>query len=220
MMKSDTTPVGEQRQRAMRRAMIGAGVMALLLVALLFIKDEEQPPVPAVTENASSPVVQAPVQIAADAGAPAAPQRADLAPPVTAETSPAPTLEAPAAPDAAAAPAMADASVAAAQPDATAPPAEEPAIAEPVMAAMTAPQPRRFPPPPPGNGYMVQLGVFTDTENAATLLLELAAAGHPAYLQSRVVLGPYPNKAAAQQAQDKIRRERKLDGMIVPPRKP
>lgn len=115
---------------------------------------------------------------------------------------------------------MADASVAAAQPDATAPPAEEPAIAEPVMAAMTAPQPRRFPPPPPGNGYMVQLGVFTDTENAATLLLELAAAGHPAYLQSRVVLGPYPNKAAAQQAQDKIRRERKLDGMIVPPRKP
>lgn len=219
-MRTDTSPVGEQRQRAMRRALIGAGVMALLLVALLFIEDEEQPPAPAVNDNASSPVVQAPVPSVADAGAPAAPQGADLAAPVTAETPPAPPLEAPAAPDAAAAPALAHAPVAAPQPDAGAPSADAPAVAEPVTAAMTTPQPRRFPPPPPGNGYMVQLGVFTDTENAATLLLELAAAGHPAYLQSRVVLGPYPSKAAAQQAQEKIRRERKLDGMIVPPRKP
>lgn len=214
-MTSDTRPVGEQRQRAMRRAMIGAGVIALLLVALIFIEDEVQPLAPAVTENASPSMAQSPVQIA-----PAAPQGADLAPPVVAETPPAPPLEAPAAPDAAAAPVMADAPVAVPQPDAAAPPAEEPAVAEPVTAVMSAPQPRRFPPPPPGNGYMVQLGVFTDTENAATLLLELAAAGHPAYLQSRVVLGPYPNKAAAQQAQEKISRERKLDGMIVPPRKP
>jgi len=66
----------------------------------------------------------------------------------------------------------------------------------------------------------VQLGAFVDIEKAENLRRELARKGYPAYLQSRVVLGPFHDQKAAQAGLEKIRRERKLDGMILPPRKP
>lgn len=202
------TQAPDARRRAMRQAMIGTGVLVLLLLALVFTDDEPAPSAPAIADQAP---VQAPPPaqaLAGDAGAPAQPPVAEAASSAATEAPGAPSVEAPPAPVATETPPPAAAAGADTVAEAAAP------------TAAPVPEPRRFPPPPPGNGYMVQLGVFTDTENAATLLLELAAAGHPAYLQSRVVLGPYPNKAAAQHAQEKIRRERKLDGMIVPPRKP
>lgn len=80
--------------------------------------------------------------------------------------------------------------------------------------------PKFEPAPPPGPGFLVQLGVFVDTGKAENLRRELARKGYPAHLQARVVLGPFPNRQAALAAQEKIRRERKLDGIILPPRKP
>lgn len=69
-------------------------------------------------------------------------------------------------------------------------------------------------------GYVVQLGVFGDPDNAAMLGRELAAQGYPAHLQSRVVLGPFPDRQAAKAAAERLRRERKLEGIVVPPRNP
>ena len=74
-------------------------------------------------------------------------------------------------------------------------------------------------PPPPGRGYMVQLGVFAAPANAQRLRDGLAAQGHPAHMQSRVVLGPFPDRQAAEAALAKARSEHKIDGVIVPPRK-
>ncbi|THF60232.1 SPOR domain-containing protein [Pseudothauera rhizosphaerae] len=53
--------------------------------------------------------------------------------------------------------------------------------------------------PPPGP--VVQLGVFGARANAERLRDDLAQAGFPARIESRVVLGPFPDRAAAQAAQ-------------------
>jgi len=73
--------------------------------------------------------------------------------------------------------------------------------------------------PPPGRGYMVQLGVFAAPANAQRLRDELAAQGYPAHMQSRVVMGPFPDRQAAEAAHAKVRSEKRIDGVIVPPRK-
>ncbi|NMG28687.1 hypothetical protein GO615_07155 [Aromatoleum evansii] len=61
--------------------------------------------------------------------------------------------------------------------------------------------------------------MFLDTANAESMRRELERKGYPAHLQARVVLGPYPDRESAIAAQEKVRRERKLDGMILGPRK-
>ncbi|MCC4114161.1 SPOR domain-containing protein [Aromatoleum toluclasticum] len=91
--------------------------------------------------------------------------------------------------------------------------------AEPVEVSSRAAAPRLPAGPPPGPGYLIQLGVFLDTANAEGMRRDLERKGYPAHLQARVVLGPYPDRESAIAAQEKIRRERKLDGMILAPRK-
>ena len=94
----------------------------------------------------------------------------------------------------------------------------------PVPAMPVCPEPtpavaERPPSPPLGNGYLVQLGVFTAMENADGLRADLSARGFPAHVDGRVVLGPYPTKAAAEAARQRLRREGGPAGIIVPPRK-
>ena len=93
------------------------------------------------------------------------------------------------------------------------------AVAERGATSPRADAPRLHAGPPPGPGYLIQLGVFLDTANAESMRRELERKGYPAHLQARVVLGPYPDRGSALAAQEKIRRERKLDGMILGPRK-
>ncbi|MBD5803014.1 rare lipoprotein A [Azoarcus sp. Aa7] len=93
------------------------------------------------------------------------------------------------------------------------------APADTADASSRADAPRLHAGPPPGPGYLIQLGVFLDTANAESMRRELERKGYPAHLQARVVLGPYPDRESALAAQEKIRRERKLDGMILAPRK-
>ncbi|WP_018988337.1 SPOR domain-containing protein [Aromatoleum toluclasticum] len=95
----------------------------------------------------------------------------------------------------------------------------EVAPAEPAEVSSRAAAPRLPAGPPPGPGYLIQLGVFLDTANAEGMRRDLERKGYPAHLQARVVLGPYPDRESAIAAQEKIRRERKLDGMILAPRK-
>ncbi|WP_035051948.1 SPOR domain-containing protein [Andreprevotia chitinilytica] len=55
------------------------------------------------------------------------------------------------------------------------------------------------------NGYTVQAGVFLHSDNAEKLLQKLQAAGIPAYLETRVQIGPFKNKAEADAAAAKLR---------------
>lgn len=56
------------------------------------------------------------------------------------------------------------------------------------------------------NGYTVQAGVFLQAENAGKLLAQLKTAGVPAYLETRVQIGPFKDKASADAAAVKLKR--------------
>jgi cell division protein FtsN len=68
-------------------------------------------------------------------------------------------------------------------------------------------------------GYFVQLGVFASLENAEALRARLEGLGIPARLESRVVVGPFPDQAAARAAQARLRDAGQEGGLIVPPRR-
>ncbi len=74
------------------------------------------------------------------------------------------------------------------------------------------------PAPTVTDGYMLQLGVFGNPANANALQAELARRGLPARIESRVVLGPYPDRAAVETAQADLHREGRPESFIVPPR--
>lgn len=71
---------------------------------------------------------------------------------------------------------------------------------------------------PAGDGFQLQLGVFGDAANALVLYERLSAAGFEARIQSRVVLGPFPDRRAAEQAQAALRRSGEPAGILLPPR--
>ena len=69
----------------------------------------------------------------------------------------------------------------------------------------------------PVDGYRIQLGVFSDPENAIGLARELNARGLAAGIQSRVVLGPFADRDAAHKAQAALRAAGVEAGMLLPP---
>jgi DedD protein len=63
-------------------------------------------------------------------------------------------------------------------------------------------------PPAPlaAKGYAVQLGVFTDIENAKQLQAQLAAHGIPSHTETRVQIGPFKSREEADQAREKLKK--------------
>ncbi len=76
-----------------------------------------------------------------------------------------------------------------------------------------------------GNGkFVVQLGVFSSTENAKQLQSKLSAQGFRAYTQQvktasgeqvRVRMGPYASRAEAEQVRDKLK-AKQLNAFVMP----
>lgn len=211
------------RKASLKRALLATGVLMALTASLWLVEGGETAELPApvaVSAPAAAPVpappasaaqVADPVVHAMDAAPVAAEQGASgvAAPPGRdglAQSAPAASEVSPPAVPAAAVPA----------PTVTPPVDDDPA---PPAAPPRADAPRLHAGAPPGPGYLVQLGVFLDAANADSMRRELERKGYPAHLQARVVLGPYPDRKAALAAQEKVRRERKLDGMILAPRK-
>lgn len=65
---------------------------------------------------------------------------------------------------------------------------------------------RQFPAPiATPNGYIVQAGVFLHSNNAEKLLRQMQAVGIPAYLETRVQIGPFSSKSDADAATRKLR---------------
>lgn len=79
--------------------------------------------------------------------------------------------------------------------------------AKPVVAPVTAPTPPARPVADLAapKGYVVQLGLFTNPDNALQLQKRLAEHGIKSYTETRLHVGPFQNKAEADQAQAKIR---------------
>ena len=67
------------------------------------------------------------------------------------------------------------------------------------------------------NGYFVQLGVFDDTDNTDRVFDNAVALGLPAYIQSRVMVGPFRNKREAEAARDRLKNI--AEGVVLPPQK-
>jgi cell division septation protein DedD len=77
------------------------------------------------------------------------------------------------------------------------PPPSQPAAAVP---------PSQVPPVAAGKGYVVQLGVFTNPDNARELVEKLNKQGIRAHLEARVQIGPFLNKQEADKAQIEMRK--------------
>ncbi len=147
----------------------------------------------------------------------------DVAPPRPAAASPAATSpDRITTVDTASAPAPADAT-----PASTAPPATAPAATKPTLAAPTAPAPVAAPAGKPGESaaapragtaaharYLVHLGVYSSSKNAADLVAALKKDGFAAYAEAtdyqgksaeRVRVGPFADRAAAEAARLRIK---------------
>lgn len=83
-----------------------------------------------------------------------------------------------------------------------------------VIAAPQAAVARLTPAAQPTEGFVVQLGMFTTVEHAQALYSRLREQGVPAFLETRVVVGPFRDRAEAQAAQHKLK-EIGAAGVIV-----
>ena len=68
-------------------------------------------------------------------------------------------------------------------------------------------------------GFALQLGVFSNIDNAEALQRKLKRAGIAAQLETRVQLGPFRTKEEAILAQEKLRRLGLASGMMIPMQK-
>lgn len=75
-------------------------------------------------------------------------------------------------------------------------------IAPPPQPLAAAPQPTSV----AGKGYVVQLGVFTNPDNARELVEKLNKQGIRAHLEARVQIGPFLNRQEAEKAQTEMRK--------------
>ncbi|HNA31098.1 MAG TPA: SPOR domain-containing protein, partial [Thiobacillaceae bacterium] len=84
-----------------------------------------------------------------------------------------------------------------------------PAASAPAKAAAApAPTPQPLPPAvPAGKGFVVQLGVFSNPDNAREMVDRLNKQGISAHLEARVQLGPFLNKQEAEKAQAEMRKQ-------------
>lgn len=213
-MNATSDPQLGQRNRALKRAGLALAAAGLLLVVALMLEQQGTVPERAVAGDGQIGVP------------PAAPVIAIRTPEAPVKPEPGATRDAQ---DALSAPADAVTPVARAAPSAPSPmPVPVAAPVQPVTpAADAAPEVQAAPiappsalpviPPAPADGFRIQLGVFGDPANALTLQRELTAKGLPATIQSRVVLGPFTDRAAAEKAQAALRKAGHEAGMLLPP---
>ena len=117
-------------------------------------------------------------------------------------------------------------------PPASPPPASPPPASPPPAtskdAAKTPPAtgpgvtPAAKPPAPSDDPWVVQLGAFSSKANADGMAAELKAKGYPAFVtpgpQFKVRVGPFAQKAAAEQTAARLRKERSKDPKGYDPR--
>lgn len=224
------------RKRA-RRRLVGAVILVLLMVVFLpMVLDEERKPLPGTV------VIQIPPTLPADKAFPPPPEASSPPPGTPAESVPATPVTTPDQSASKPASFPSRGAVVASQPTekapVPAPPTEAPVGANPEpltqQASGTKQTPAPEPSPPPrteakadvaadvlvhrnapngGDGFVVQLGAFSNPDNARALLGRLKQVRIPGYVETlrtpggtktRVRAGPYASEAAALKDRDRI----------------
>ncbi len=188
------------KKKALLRLAVAGAVTAAALGGLWWLDQggtESKKPVPAV--SAPSPIVAAPqpeVQ-APETETPAQKDENTESVPETVATPPAESLPPP--------PIVNNAPRAAPLTPQTAPRPMR-SLPPPSQPAAAVPPPSQVPPVAAGKGYVVQLGVFTNPDNARELVEKLNKQGIRAHLEARVQIGPFLNKQEADKAQIEMRK--------------
>jgi DedD protein len=202
------TPISDEelqlRKRA-RRRLVGAIVLVLLVVVLvpMFLEREPRPqkqdmdiripPIPGSTQERSGSNTVPASPSAVTPPLPGSPTSAEPASPPLATSAPAPTTS----------------DTRAANP----PPAETKATA-PNHASPAKPPAGDLAKPATDEGFVIQLGAFSNASNAKQLLKQLKAHKFAAYSEAvktpkgektRVRVGPYPSVEVAEKARERLR---------------
>ena len=215
------------KKRAIRRVIIASILVAAAIAALTVLTryKSETPVTRTATQGTvlppiaqPEPAAPAPEEMAAPPTAPPEQEAQPATPPPPPEVVNAPTPITPAGPapkaakstpirpgaEAEASARPAPAKPAAAQPQTVARSPQEMQPAQPAKAvAEKAPPPKAAEPAP--KGYTVQLGVFSNPANALQLQEKLAQNGIKSHTETKLNVGPFLNKAEADQALAKIR---------------
>ncbi|MFH1818287.1 MAG: SPOR domain-containing protein [Pseudomonadota bacterium] len=192
-------------KRLARRRLIGAVALTLLAVIVLPLLLEDEPPP---TSTLSVHMAEAPTPV---------PEQQAVAPVPAAE--PAPSVPSPPAPPA-------EPATPAARPEPK--PEAEPVKPEPVKAESAKPQPKPHPvaapvlqkkPAAASEMFVVQLAALSDGAKARELKARAALAGLPTYTDTvgnltRVRVGPYPTREAAEAAAGRLA-ENGMTGQVL-----
>lgn len=224
----DQAEADSLKRQLLTRAGVAAGLIVLLLGGLaVYDRLHRPPPAPVAAPVAGGAVEPVAVPASPALPAPAENNLADVVlkrdTPPEPELSAAPVLAAPGQrqADAPEVPRGGPRLVLGGEPDlppAAAPSPSVPSVSSPAKAGLHEAQPGPAGKPAAG-GYLVQMGVFGAPENAEALRSHLLALGIPARLESRVVAGPFPDKAAARAAQTRLREAGEAPGLIRPSRR-
>jgi DedD protein len=213
------------KRQLLTRAAVAAGLIVLLLGGLaVYDRLHRAPSVPAAPPGAGGAVEPAAVPASPALAVPAENSLADVVlkrdTPPEPELSAAPVLAAPGQrqADAPEAPRGGPRLVLGGEPDLPPAAAPSPSVPSPARAGLHEDASSPAGKPAAAGGYLVQMGVFGAPENAEALRSHLLALGIPARLESRVVAGPFPDKAAARAAQIRLREAGEAPGLIRPAR--
>jgi cell division septation protein DedD len=184
----------DMRRRALLRLGVAGVVTAAALAGLWWLDQgggkKAEKPVPAALP---APIVSAPIQ----ESAPPQPAPGETA----AEQAPAPEQ----------AEARATGSAKLAAPPEPPPPPKVSNVQKTPSVPAAAPRPTPAQPPatlpaPPGERFVVQLGVFSDPARARELVNKLRKQGIRAHIETRVQLGPFANREEAEKTQAEMRK--------------
>lgn len=215
MAEADLDPEAIKR-RARRRLAVAVGLTLAAAALLTWLSREkpEQPVAVAPPSEAPPPIIAAPAEPPAPAAPPetAAPVAEAEKPPEVPPEAAAPPAPAPPPPVVAARP------VPLARPEMPSPPPAKPAPktalvreeATKPLAKAESPAAAHAP-----TAYVVQLGVFSNPQNALRLVERLRAAGIPAQTETRVILPPFESKTEAELAVTRLR-EKGIAAVVVP----
>ena len=229
-MAEQATAGDEQqlKQRAMRRLALALALIAAAIVGLGLLdhySGRKKAVMPGVPATEPPPIAALPQPKPLE---PAEPPSPTAQTPAAVPTPPLPPPPPPTVEDRAAAPSQAGQTRA--QPPAASAGLTEstvgaaPARAKPSAAVDAGNKPRTAPESPSGpgtgsalearQGFVVQVGVFTTVDNAQALQTKLKDQGIPAFLETRLVVGPFRDRAEAEAAQRKLK-ELGVGGVIV-----
>jgi cell division protein FtsN len=216
MLKRPKGDEQELKQRGTRRLALALALIVATIIGLALLDryagqkraplprpPTEPPAIAALREPKTVPVPETPRE------APTAQKNPTLPPPppTVGEESAAPLARVPAKPSTGAAEIREGT-------EGVAPGARKPPTGEPTGAAKPAAQAAQPVPESRQGFFVVQLGVFTAVENAQALQARLKVAGIPAFLETRVVVGPFRDRAESEAARRKLG-ELGVGGVIV-----